>query len=621
MKLTKYFLPLAGIAMMASCSNDKIMDPVPSQPDAQGKEMVANFRINLPTAKGTRAIGANDFDEGTEKENAINNAQFFIFKKDQAQNEDGYTYVTQSSIFYPGSIEGNNEVAKKATVYIQLSEVDLDDDLYGLCVVNIPEDFPIPTDGNTTFGKYKKELASYNDFVHNGGFTMTNAPTWGWDAEEEEFSDDDPSIKETLQTLVKLNNDAFAVSPNLPTESAGTFYVQRGVAKVVVLSDDSNNELESTVSDVHLFIANNWGLDVTNTVAYPVQNVSLLTGDLGEWKADLNARNQTAKSVPSDHFFTTNASRVEFNHIWWGDDPNYDKNTISSYSNGFNFITADWYPEKSGEEEGEDANLDNPITLKLAPYNYSESEDLKGNDYAYCLENTMKFDCMNQDQTTRVIIKGKYSIDDGKTYVSFVVSKKNDQVCALVDKEGNTFELQDVTLSKEGTCTLKDLFFGPNYEIPEDKSGEEGDIDNADYEAYLKTKANMEAVAEVLQQNPDGSEEVYFYEGGETYYVARIKHFSPIEGDDETYWKAEDSFTSSSTASVIYTPKHTGRYGVLRNNLYEIKLGRVLGYGSPVLPPPPGNTPDDEIDDPRYNMEVYVNVLKWARRQYEYDLK
>ena len=95
------------------------------------------------------------------------------------------------------------------------------------------------------------------------------------------------------------------------------------------------------------------------------------------------------------------------------------------------------------------------------------------------------------------------------------------------------------------------------------------------------------------------------YAGGESYYVARIKHF----GDELTPWSSGGY--GSDNLSFL------GRYGMLRNNWYELTVSSVSGPGYPSVPEVKPNTPDDEDD--KY-ISVSVKILKWAKRSQDVKL-
>ena len=132
------------------------------------------------------------------------------------------------------------------------------------------------------------------------------------------------------------------------------------------------------------------------------------------------------------------------------------------------------------------------------------------------------------------------------------------------------------------------------------------------------------------------------YPKGETYYAVRIKHF----GDDLTPWgwngETEPTVADDTDAKKIakiypqsgdVTPaeNYLGRYGVLRNNWYEISLDKILKIGHPIVPwlnpgndpnPDPDNPdnpnpedpdhPDDSLDDSF--ISARINILSWAKR-------
>lgn len=100
------------------------------------------------------------------------------------------------------------------------------------------------------------------------------------------------------------------------------------------------------------------------------------------------------------------------------------------------------------------------------------------------------------------------------------------------------------------------------------------------------------------------------YKNGESYYFVRIKHF----GDDLTPWNSTE--TDKPTSAGVYPSgtnrdgNYLGRYGVLRNNWYDIEVKGVKGLGSPKVPTVTTDT-DDEL---KSYIAVKINVLSWAKR-------
>ena len=97
------------------------------------------------------------------------------------------------------------------------------------------------------------------------------------------------------------------------------------------------------------------------------------------------------------------------------------------------------------------------------------------------------------------------------------------------------------------------------------------------------------------------------YENGVSYYIARIKHF----GDDLTPWQEGNDTYGENNLNWL------GRYGVLRNNWYDLTIDKISGPGYPDVPEVKPNTPDDE--DTKY-INVSVKILDWAKRSQSVEL-
>ena len=96
------------------------------------------------------------------------------------------------------------------------------------------------------------------------------------------------------------------------------------------------------------------------------------------------------------------------------------------------------------------------------------------------------------------------------------------------------------------------------------------------------------------------------YESGVSYYVARVKHFNEL-----THWTPGDKTYDGKNANWL------GRYGVLRNNWYELSVSSVSGPGYPDVPEVKPEGPDDENDQ---YINVEVKILDWAKRSQSIDL-
>ena len=88
-----------------------------------------------------------------------------------------------------------------------------------------------------------------------------------------------------------------------------------------------------------------------------------------------------------------------------------------------------------------------------------------------------------------------------------------------------------------------------------------------------------------------------FYDDGYCYYRVPIRHFD----NTQTPWSSIPSMTNNTTAWVYGDgtacdeSKYLGRYGMVRNNWYDISIHSVTHVGSPVIPPLTTNA-DDRVE-------------------------
>ena len=212
---------------------------------------------------------------------------------------------------------------------------------------------------------------------------------------------------------------------------------------------------------------------------------------------------------------------------------------------------------------------------------------------------------MVQGQTTRVIFKASYTpkdftAADGKTFFKVgtsvaLWSQKNleTHIKTAVTKviSGTTADDTTINLAAEGN----DITAAGNHEIK---------AANITVTGHEVTDAEVKAVNDKVGLTKDAG--ISTYANGESYYIARIKHF----GDALTPWNSGESYGDNNL-------KYLGRYGMLRNNWYELDVQSVSGPGYPDVPEVKPNTPDDEDD--KY-IKVSVKILDWAKRSQNVDL-
>ena len=137
------------------------------------------------------------------------------------------------------------------------------------------------------------------------------------------------------------------------------------------------------------------------------------------------------------------------------------------------------------------------------------------------------------------------------------------------------------------------------------KEGSESDFTEGNVPTEL---VNNSAIVSAISNSLN----IAYYKGGVSYYPVMIKHF----GDGETPWAANPGQTESYPAGANRDQNYLGRYGVLRNNSYQITVNNVVEIGYPEVPTYPGS-----YDDPVESwIGVTINMLPWVVRSQDVSL-
>lgn len=225
----------------------------------------------------------------------------------------------------------------------------------------------------------------------------------------------------------------------------------------------------------------------------------------------------------------------------------------------------------------------------------------------YCFENTFDVANQNDNKTTRVLIKAK--LNNGS---DFYVLNGNQNTIYKYDDVIKEIQNQFIT---EYAQWIKDNVATPakvdesNVKVTISSAAGAVNITSISIDGLtLKTTSTETGLpSDVLDKVTARLGTIQKYSNGESYYFVRIKHF----GDDLTPWANGELGVGT---EVYPTPNAEanwlGRYGVLRNNWYDITVEGVEGLGSPKVPTVTTDT-DDEL---KSYIAVRINVLSWAKR-------
>lgn len=558
---------LFGMAVMATAlvgcsSNDNL---APDGKDNVGKtgEAYASFTINLPTTSGTRVAGDPELNPGTAAEYEVKNGTILIFDKDGL-----YVTSAQLGTMNPWTPVKTDGVTTAAITTVKLSGVKVGGDYQALVLLNNDVDattskVTLPTTG-TPYATWSADASKVNaeKYASTDGIFMANAPKYTGTTTE-------PT------TLVPIAN-VCASREEAQAKVATTVYVERGLAKVTMqnYTDGGYTVAEGTYKGDKVEIKN-WQLDVINKSTFPVhQTGDLSTGFAAIW------------STP--RFY--DGGNQSFKRVYWGVDPNY-----------------------SG------ATLQNLTACKKA-FTMIGKNDIKGktgNDHPqYCLENTFDLANMMQGQTTRVVFKAVYTpsaLVDATDKTFYKIGNNT----AIWTKDNLEKQIHTVAVTAMGITNADEQ---AKYVVKLDAtdnniSGEAGQhlikAENITYTGEGTSLVNpnvVNTINEKLGLKEEGGKitsGIATYLDGVTYYIARIKHFNEL-----TPWTAGEGYGTKND-------KYLGRYGVLRNNWYDLSVTSISGLGYPDVPEVKPTVPDDENEQ---YINVEVKILDWAKRSQQIKL-
>lgn len=614
-------LMLASALAFSACSSDDVAEKGSKDISALTDGGYLKMSINLPSRAangGFRAIDQTGvtLEDGLAKEYNVKDAILILFQGKTGTGEEGkakfhsaYKLTTSMQMDGTQQITSTTKLVQNVNKGGDANKLDADyNTLYALVVLNNNGLFEVtptnalniksvanasdamPATGTPFTGTFSDfqalKATAYKSFYtdDNAGILMMNAPlyeTTGGTAEPTK-----------LATLAKVTDNVYNTAMEAQNNPGAEIFVERAVAKVTMASTITKTGLtgaEYKKTNGLTASLDSWGLDYTNNISFLIHNAA------PAW----TAYNAMGDATTTNYRFggNTPVKTGKGFRAYWGIDPNYadEAGKASNYGAG-NFVRI-FDAGGTGLTTAMDAA--NPL---------------------YCMENTFNVKNMNEDQTTRAIVKVKLTPTTGSSKITmdadgsfYIVNGNKSQIfdeTKLKTFIFNNFVKKCNTVYKasltKGEPTAADITFTALDENSE-MSVKKLDVTFTDGSNVVYSHATIGAVAEVN----DALKKVTKYVGGYAYYPIRIKHF----GNDLTPWNAA-LHTQNDHYDNNNENKFLGRYGVLRNNWYDLGIKSISGIGSPVIPKAP-DTPDDELES---FISVRINVLSWAKRTQREDL-
>lgn len=627
MKVNRLFLMALAAGMMVSCSDEATAPETGVRP-SQGETGYIALSINMPQTSGSGTRANDSFNDGIPAEYHANDATLILFTG-TSESEATVKGVYAMNNLVPKEEDGNITV-KYNTVQQITNPVNSTEKLYAMVVLNKSGLITVSgTDGATsTLNGQNMVGLKFTDFtaaaadylltdanlgaianVAGSNFLMSNAPL----ADKPGYTADPSSA--VINTLVEVDqNNIYPSETAARSGEATEITVERAVAKVTVTSSANSSAVTGTaITDFNI---DGWTLCNTNKKSYFTRNVDCGTPSSPSWWGYQAHGSADHRFIGSNEVYKTDADpAVSYYRTYWAKDPNYG----SYVSTDFNVV------------EGIPASLNNLDTD------------------AYCLENTFNVANQNQNQTTGVIVKATLKVTGAEKDNSFFTlngDKSTIYTFANMLNKAKAFYLEDADVEAACDDEATGLASGKQLDVSDlvveltnsdgttkvtlDGTGDAiSDFTKAgNYtltSIYVKDasaskfkkgvlpealKSTNTALIETIKNNVGT---ISYYENGAAYYYVLIRHFD----ETQTPWEADK--LAAAVLSGSYPNNYQGktaeenwlgRYGVVRNNWYQVTVTGIAQIGdaeAPIIPGKPDDTREQWI-------KAEINVLSWAVR-------
>lgn len=560
-----------------------------------------SISVNLPTRSGSTTRAENDkYEDGLLPEYEVKNGILALFDATGKTSEGEYTLLAAYKLDLTDSEldTDKDNITSTHSVVTQIKSTTASK-VYALVLLNdnsilTASDGKLLEGGTTDLtGKtYNDILGRTTENAMTGtGFFMANAPVSATPGNTSEPDGKYTTLSEVdLSKIKETRNEAI-------NDPAVSVFVERGVAKVSLNSIASGNTSDDNLE----YTFDGWVLDNTTKSSYIVRNMGNEAGTYLKYSSEKFGTTPNSRFVGDTKLGAT-SKQPEDNlyRTYWCVDPTYDKTfTEATHKDYFNTVTSA-------------ADVTSWLT---------------SGKYVYCHENTFDVAHMDYSNTTRALVKvtfnggHKFYTNNGANAILDTDDKRDDAVMSYVlGSDINIVDLKKyLSDNTTGTVTWENKDFDLSWEPTPDKDGilKVKDIKlSAAGVAKLNSGSSAPAFTgwDAIKDQLNTNRVIRQYDNGASYYEVRIKHFAGDGASDLAPWNTWETVKPS--ASLAYPgnaeQNYLGRYGLVRNNWYDIDVTAIKKIGSPVVPDiTTDTTPDDNIDA---YISAKINVLSWAKR-------
>ena len=589
--------------ILTGCYNYDDIDTIESEVDilscfkAEGK---AWLNLEIPLGYPSTTTRATTFDDGADAEYAVHNVMIVLFHgTGEADAEVASTY----NFTWTESMDATAQVTKR--LQVKSDNIEKGDNIYLLAILNASPTIA----ANTSFSDLMDNFA--NITTTDGSttyFVMANAPLATAN-----------NGTGTVQTLVQVSPMFFfATEDEAKANPAAHVYVERAAAKVSVGLGDIPTVTNGSYTDY-----------------YVKGNPNLVFTD--QHLADYSIYNYNTQSYLVRHFNATNwlslhrdgSSDYRFvepqplpygdtrYRTYWATDANYSSDMTNNAVKGWKEMgESDYCAENTMNLEHMDIKNSTLVLVKLNLNNYTSfyTTSVTGSDIIYQLptnpdseEGTSAKESFAR-QLSSAASRRATKTSDTHYYVSSA---------RTIDEYLREWLMQTNTAARNWVNTYAAGDANRIIITLEDGSGTKPGPTGggrATVKCTQKARTSGQGVTDFTALGLDtyfaNNITVNYYENGYCYYLVPIMHF----GDTQTPWQSAASMTGS-TASAAYgtnNAAYLGRYGVVRNNWYNILITGVSHVGSCNAAQLFAQMSDQADDTVEQLLNAMLNISPWT---------
>lgn len=532
MKIKNLFVGMLAGAAMVACTNEEFESGVNNGAIQAGEQ--AFVSVNIMTPGVTRATG--DFEEGLPTESAVSEAVFLFL--DGKYNGCANPFTVAGKDLKWDAADRDDQTAKATTLVINGIKDEVP--AYIVAILNPTADMEFTAATGLTQLK-----GIFKNFTSEG-FVMSNAVYAAG------------NNKEVVATPITLDNIA-RTKDELKTIDPVTIQVERVVGKVAVASlGDAISGLNST------------GLKETIDDQEGLKLEFVLTG----WEVLQNNQSRLIKSIDATNWKITDWNAESLKRSYWAND----------------YTTAGRTAYKVGELKGKDGEfkyVEETVNQTATAKNALNSVS------PYLLVSGKFVDASTKQAVDLVEWRGQKYTKEGYLNLIAGMEKVSQYYTAttVVTSEGAVTKYTSFTADLLELVDNADNDWGATAVLKDENT----EFFTVTFKADGKTveKATLADIDDVTAAIAEFGE-VKYWNGGNTYYFAPIKHQTAT--DDTNF------------------------YGVVRNHVYKMNISSITGYGTPVANPAQAiDEPEDPTEGDTY-MNAEVVILDWRIVENNVDL-